>query len=91
MVSDKDHGKILNLLPKTAKIIATQPHINRALPVEKMTELFINHGFLTFQKNNVSEAIDFALENASTNDLILIGGSTFTVAEIPFEKFNISF
>lgn len=91
MVSDKDHGKILNLLPKTAKIIATQPHINRALPVEKMTELFINHGFLTFQKNNVSEAIDFALKNASTNDLILIGGSTFTVAEIPFEKFNISF
>ena len=91
MVSDKEHGKILNLLPKTAKIIATQPHINRALPVEKMAELFISHGFLTFQKDTVSEAIDFALENASTNDFILIGGSTFTVAEIPFKKFNTFF
>ena len=30
----------------------------------------------------VKEAYDKALENAETNDLIYIGGSTFVVAEI---------
>jgi dihydrofolate synthase / folylpolyglutamate synthase len=39
-------------------------------------------GFFGEVFNSVSEAYAFALQEAGTNDLIYVGGSTFVVAEI---------
>jgi dihydrofolate synthase/folylpolyglutamate synthase len=87
MVDDKDHHKILSLLPKSAKVIACQPDIPRALSSEKMAELFRNSGFDCQEISEVGNAIHFCLEKAEPEDLIYVGGSTFTVASIPSEIF----
>jgi dihydrofolate synthase/folylpolyglutamate synthase len=87
MVDDKDHHKILSLLPKSAKVIACQPDIPRALSSEKMAELFKNSGFDCQEISEVGNAIHFCLEKAEPEDLIYVGGSTFTVASIPYEIF----
>ena len=87
MVDDKDHHKILSLLPKSAKVIACQPDIPRALSSEKMAELFRNSGFDCQVISEVGNAIHFCLEKAEPEDLIYVGGSTFTVASIPSEIF----
>jgi dihydrofolate synthase/folylpolyglutamate synthase len=87
MVGDKDHSKIISLLPKDAKVIATQPILPRALDSQKMSSLFIEAGFDTIEKKSVAESIEYALQIADNEDLIFIGGSTFTVADIPIEKF----
>jgi dihydrofolate synthase/folylpolyglutamate synthase len=87
MVDDKDHHKILSLLPKSAKVIACQPDIPRALSSEKMAELFRNSGFDCQEISEVGNAIHFCLEKAEPEDLIYVGGSTFTVASIPYEIF----
>jgi dihydrofolate synthase/folylpolyglutamate synthase len=90
MVDDKDHQEIIALLPKDCTVVATQPTINRALKSEKLFGLFSDAGFNVIEKKSVSISIDFVLENADKEDFIFIGGSTFVVADIPFEKFNAS-
>jgi dihydrofolate synthase/folylpolyglutamate synthase len=87
MVDDKDHHKILSLLPKSAKVIACQPDIPRALSSGEMAEIFRNAGFDCMEISDVGNAIHYCLENADPADLIFVGGSTFTVASIPSEIF----
>ncbi len=87
MVDDKDHHKILSLLPKSAKVIACQPDIPRALSSGEMTEIFRNAGFDCMEISEVGNAIRYCLEKAEPEDLIYVGGSTFTVASIPSEIF----
>lgn len=87
MVNDKDPKKILRLLPKKANIIVTQAQIVRALPKEELAREFQVFGFDPVIKSSVKEALEYAMQMADKEDIIFIGGSTFTVAEIPFEKF----
>ena len=87
MVNDKDPLKILQYLPKNAKIIATQANIARSLPKEEFAKQFRAFGFDVVTKSSVAEALEHATQMADNNDLIFVGGSTFIVAEIPFEKF----
>ena len=88
MVNDKDHGKIISLLPKNAHIIATQPHLERALPSNELFRMFEAQNFKVVEKKSVDEAIEYVLKVCGIQDFIFIGGSTFTVAEIPFQKFE---
>lgn len=88
MVSDKDPSKIISHLPEEAKIIATQATISRALPKEELANEFKRFGYDPILKSSVAESIEYVLQKADKKDLIFIGGSTFTVAEIPFEKFQ---
>jgi dihydrofolate synthase/folylpolyglutamate synthase len=88
MVSDKEHGKILKLLPKNAHYLITEPRSPRAMPREKMNALFLENGLETSIFDTVPLALQYALHKADKEDIIFIGGSTFTVADIPFEKFS---
>ena len=88
MVKDKDVNAVLNLLPKKAKYYFTQSHIPRALPV---SELSIKGN--AFELNgshfeNVNIAIQAANKNATPNDLILVIGSVFLVAEVDRSQLN---
>lgn len=87
MVNDKDHREILQLLPRHSTVIATQPHLLRALPSSEMKELFASMGFDVIEKPTVKEALELIGQEADKDDFIFIGGSTFVVAEIPFELF----
>lgn len=82
MVNDKDIGKVLDLLPKEAQYIFCQAHIPRALEAEILANKAEVHGLKGIIIKDVNEAILWAKEKASKNDLIFIGGSTFVVAEI---------
>ena len=82
MVNDKEVGKVLDLLPKDAQYIFCQANIPRALEADLFAIKAEAHGLKGIVIRDVNEAIGWAKKNASVNDLIFIGGSTFVVAEI---------
>ena len=81
-VNDKDLNDILPLFPKEATYFFCKPNISRGLDVEILQQKASEFGLNGNLYNSVSEAYQSALEQASGNDFIYIGGSTFVVAEI---------
>lgn len=82
MVSDKDISTVLKLLPENAIYYFCQAKIPRALDVHQLSELASTFGLKGTVHNSVGEALNAAKEKAKDNDLVFIGGSTFTVAEV---------
>jgi dihydrofolate synthase/folylpolyglutamate synthase len=82
VVSDKDLAEILPLFPKTAKYYFVAPNINRALPAEDLKNQARTYGLIGDSFTSVSFGLAAAKEDASSDELIFVGGSTFTVAEI---------
>jgi len=81
MVKDKDISGVLALLPKNATYYFCQPQLERALPASELAEKAKEHNLNGQFFDSVSIAIQAAKENATKDDLIFIGGSTFVVAE----------
>ncbi len=88
MVKDKDVNAILNLLPKKAKYYFTQSHIPRALPVSELAAKGNAFDLNGSQFENVNIALQSANKNATANDLILVIGSVFLVAEVDRSQLN---
>ena len=87
MVSDKDASSIVTLLPRDASYYLTKPSVERAMPVDVLASYFDNAGLEYTVHASVPDAMENALQRAASNDLIIIGGSTFMVADaIFFEK-----
>lgn len=82
MVKDKDIHAVLNLLPKNALYYFTQSHIPRALPANELAIIANEIGILGSTHENVNTAITEATKNANPNDLIIVIGSIFLVAEV---------
>lgn len=82
MVQDKDISKVLDLLPSEANYLFCQPKLPRALDAQILANKAREKGLKGQVISNVSDALEFARKNASADDLIFIGGSTFVVAEI---------
>lgn len=81
MVNDKDIDGVLSLMPKEAVYYFTQASIARALPVDEFAEKACRHGLKGGTYPNVGEAVRSALQDASEEDFIFVGGSTFIVAD----------
>lgn len=82
VVDDKDLSKMLKMLPKKAQYYFCKADIPRGLSPEILqnkAHLFDLNGE-TY--NSVTLALETAKLNAKPEDLIFVGGSTFTVAEI---------
>jgi dihydrofolate synthase/folylpolyglutamate synthase len=82
MVNDKDISKVLDLLPKEANYIFCQASIPRAMDAYELARKGNEKGLIGQVIPTVTEALEFARKNASPDDLIFVGGSTFVVAEI---------
>jgi dihydrofolate synthase/folylpolyglutamate synthase len=82
MVNDKDISKVLDLLPKEATYIFCQASIPRAMDAHELARKGNEKGLIGQVISKVTDALEFARKNASPDDLIFIGGSTFVVAEI---------
>lgn len=82
MVNDKDHSQVLSLLPKDAEYYFVQADIPRALPKEELQTKASEFMLKGNCHPNVHSGLKAALENSSANDLIIVTGSIFTVAEI---------
>lgn len=82
MVNDKDISKVLDLLPREASYIFCQASIPRAMDAHELERKGKEKGLVGQVIPKVTDALEFARKNASPDDLIFIGGSTFVVAEI---------
>ncbi|MEP7164769.1 MAG: folylpolyglutamate synthase/dihydrofolate synthase family protein [Ferruginibacter sp.] len=81
-VNDKDVSKMLALFPADASYYFTNAHIPRALPYEQLKQVAeLNHlhgeGF-----DHVNAAIEKAKLNMKEQDVIMVCGSFFIIAEV---------
>jgi dihydrofolate synthase/folylpolyglutamate synthase len=82
MVNDKDHSQVLSLLPKEAEYYFVQADIPRALPKEELQAKALEFMLKGNCYVNVHSGLEAAKSASSNDDLILVTGSIFTVAEI---------
>ncbi len=83
VVNDKDLDSILPLFPKEAQYYFCHPNSSRALPAEILQSEAKKHDLVGEKYDSVAIAFAEAKKNASENDFIYVGGSTFVVAELP--------
>jgi dihydrofolate synthase / folylpolyglutamate synthase len=82
MVEDKVVGEIMELLPKDASYYFVQADVPRALAVKQLEQAATDIGLTGNSYPSVMSGYRAAMADASSNDLVFIGGSTFVVAEI---------
>ncbi len=82
LVNDKSPENVLSLLPKNAYYLFCQASIPRAMDAKLLAYSAENHGLNGEVVHEVNEAIAKAKSLATEKDFILVGGSTFVVAEI---------
>lgn len=82
MVNDKDINGVISLLPSDATYYFTQASVKRALPAEEVMKIGNSHGLHGAAYPSVKDALEAAKRNASENDLIFVGGSTFIVSDL---------
>lgn len=82
VVNDKDIDGILELLPRYARYYFCKANIPRGLSVDILAEKAEATGLKGESYNSVAEAYKAACDNAQSDDMVFIGGSNFTVAEI---------
>lgn len=82
VVNDKDLDEILPLFPKKATYYFCEPNNSRKLNASILQEKALEYNLKGKVFNSVSNAYHDALKQASKNDFIYIGGSTFVVAEV---------
>ncbi len=81
MVDDKAPETILPLLPQDAEYYFTRASIPRALDAKILLEKAAAAGLKGNAFPDVRRAIEAAQQNAETDDVIFIGGSTFVVSD----------
>lgn len=82
MVNDKDISGILGMLPSEASYYFCKADIPRGLDATKLSEQAEEKGLHGKVYGSVNLALEAAQKNAGAKDLVFIGGSTFTVAEV---------
>jgi dihydrofolate synthase / folylpolyglutamate synthase len=88
MVRDKDPHQLLSGLPKNAHYYFTQAQIPRALPVAELQQYAQQQGLKGAVYSNVNEAAAAAIAGANADDLVIICGSIFLVAELDRSRFG---
>jgi dihydrofolate synthase/folylpolyglutamate synthase len=81
-VNDKDLSCVLSLFPASAVYYFCKPEIPRGLNARTLQNTALSYGLKGEVYLSVKMAYKNALHTATENDLIFIGGSTFTVAEV---------
>ena len=82
VVNDKDIGKILDMLPKDAVYYFCKPDIPRGLDAESLKQQAESFALCGQVYPSVKAAFLAAQQSAGQNDLVVVGGSTFVVAEV---------
>ena len=82
MANDKDVSQVLALMPRSAKYYFTQASVKRALDASTLREMARESGLTGRVFRSVAQAVTTAQREASAEDLIFVGGSTFVVADL---------
>ncbi len=81
-VEDKDLSTMLPLFPKTATYYFARPLIARGLSASALRDAAVGFGLVGKAYPSVPKAYKAAMKVAQQGDLVFVGGSTFTVAEV---------
>lgn len=81
-VVGKDTNKVLALLPKQARYYFCKPDVVRGLDANELAEAAKKHDLNGTIHESVMKAYTAALVDATPDDLIFVGGSTFVVADL---------
>ena len=82
MVDDKDIEKVMDLLPCDAEYYWTQASSHRAIPHSTVRSYGNRHGLKGQSYPSVKEAFEQAMNDASADDFIFVGGSSYVVADL---------
>ena len=82
MVNDKDIESVLQLLPRGADYYFCKADIPRGLDANILAEKAFDMGLRGMVYESVNHAYRSAVNNARFGDIVFIGGSNFTVAEV---------
>ena len=85
MVKDKPADHVLKLLPQNAHYYFTEAHIPRALAAVILQQEALNYNLNGHIYPDVNTALQQAIRTADKNDLIIVCGSIFLVAEVDSE------
>lgn len=86
MVDDKDINTVMDMLPKDADYYFCQASTHRAIPVERVAEIADAHGLKGEQYHTVKDAYEAAIKNATPEDFVFIGGSSYVVADLLIQR-----
>jgi dihydrofolate synthase/folylpolyglutamate synthase len=81
MVSDKDIEPVLALMPPKAVYYFTQASVIRAMPAREFAVKAQPYQLQGQYYDTVNKAVQQAISDASPEDMIFIGGSTFVVGD----------
>lgn len=81
-VNDKDYGAILDMLPKHARYFYTRPSVERGLDEKVLAKTASAHGREGEVFPDVMTALAAARKVSRANDLIVVTGSIFLVADL---------
>ena len=82
MVDDKDIDTVMDMLPRQAQYYFTRATSKRAIDEQKVLELGCSKGLMGRAYPSVSEAYQAAISEASNDDFIFVGGSSYVVADL---------
>ncbi|MDP5077286.1 MAG: bifunctional folylpolyglutamate synthase/dihydrofolate synthase [Nonlabens sp.] len=82
MAADKDLDTIIQFLPKQATYYVAKPNVQRGMQVSILSDKLKKNGFDCTAFESVMEALNYSKSVASKDDLIIVTGSIFVVAEV---------
>lgn len=82
MASDKDIERVMSTLPHEACYYWTKASVKRATSEQTIANIATKYDLHGKTYSNVAGAYEAAVNNASTNDYIYVGGSSFIVADL---------
>ena len=82
MVDDKDIDTVMDMLPRQAQYYFTRATSKRAIDEQKVLELGCSKGLMGRAYPSVAEAYQAAISEASNDDFIFVGGSSYVVADL---------
>jgi len=82
VVNDKNLDAVMKMLPENAQYYFCKADIPRGLDANELMERASEHRLHGKVYPSVNKAYDSAVKNASGRDIVFVGGSTFTVAEV---------
>lgn len=82
MAADKDVDTIIQFLPKQATYYIAKPNVPRGMQASILSDKLKKNGFDSTAFESVMEALNYSKSVASKDDLIIVTGSIFVVAEV---------
>lgn len=84
MVADKNPQGIVDQLSRSAVYYLCKSDSPRSLPVSQLATYFQDKGLLIKEFNNVNQALNQAIHDSKSSELIVVTGSNYVVSEVNY-------